>query len=131
MHQIMILGNLGRDAEMRYISDGTPVVNFSIASNRAWKSDGEWQNETTWFRVSCFGKMYENRAEKLTKGTQVLVIGRMSPDKDTGGPQIYNDRASYDVRCLQLRITGQPGGGGSSASSSSYDDDGGSDDIPF
>ena len=99
-----VLGYVGKDAEMRYLKDGTPVVSFSVASSRSWRMDDEWSSETTWFRVSCFGTMYENKVPKLTKGSLVFVSGRLVPDSDTGGPKVYKERASYDLRCQTLKI---------------------------
>jgi len=107
-HEVTILGRLGRDAEMRYLADGTPVINFSMASNRSWNDGKEWQSEATWFRVSCFGKSFESRYPRLVKAAQVMVVGRLVPDKETGTPKIYKDKASYDIRCQILRIVVVP-----------------------
>jgi single-strand DNA-binding protein len=136
--KVIIVGNLGRDPEMRYTPDGTPVTSFSIATNRRWTSaDGSQGEETTWFRVSAWRRQAEVAAQYLSKGRQVLVEGRMNPDRATGGPRVWtgNDgvaRASYEVtadRIIFLQGRGEPGAGGD-------EEPGGpdyvaEDDIPF
>lgn len=80
-----IIGNLGRDPEMRYTPSGTPVTNLSVATNRTYKdTNGQPVKETTWFKVAGFGKQAENCAQYLQKGRMVLCEGRLIPDKQTG-----------------------------------------------
>jgi single-strand DNA-binding protein len=76
--KIMIIGNLGRDPEMRYLPSGRPVTQFSVAVNQSTKNQqtGEWIEETDWFRVSVFGNQAERTAENLRKGSRVFVDGR-------------------------------------------------------
>ena len=79
MHcKIQIIGNLGRDPEMRYLPSGRPVTQFSVAVNQSTKNQqtGEWVEETDWFRVSIFGNQAERMAENLRKGGRVFVDGR-------------------------------------------------------
>jgi single-strand DNA-binding protein len=123
--KIIIVGNLGRDPEMRYMPDGTAVTNFSVATNRRWtdRSSGEPREETTWFRVSVWGRQGETANEYLSKGRQVLVEGRMRADPATGGPQTWTGqdgtvRASFEVIADVVRFIGGrddtgfvPGGG--------------------
>jgi single-strand DNA-binding protein len=110
--KLIIVGNLGGDPEMRYTPSGTPVTNFSVAANRRWTDQqGESQEETTWFRVSCWGKMAETTNQYLSKGQQVFVEGRLRPDPGTGGPRVWtgNDgvaRASYEVTALTVKFLG-------------------------
>ena len=74
---LTLVGRLGRDPEMRYTPDGTPVCTFSVAVNRRWKSqEGQQVEETTWFRVSAWRKLAELCNEYLSKGRLVMVIGR-------------------------------------------------------
>lgn len=111
--RIIIVGNLGGDPEMRYMSDGTAVTNFSVATNRRWtnRSSGEQQDETTWFRVSVWGRQAETANEYLSKGQQVLVEGRMRPDPQTGGPRMWTGqdgtaRASFEITARNVRFMG-------------------------
>jgi single-strand DNA-binding protein len=116
--RITLVGNLGRDPELRYLQDGTPVTNLSVATNNAYTNkQGEQVKETTWFRVSVFGKQAESCSQYLTKGRSVLVEGRLKSDAATGGPKMWtgNDgtmRASYDVTATTVRFIGGPGGAG-------------------
>jgi single-strand DNA-binding protein len=113
-HKVIIVGNLGQDPEMRYTPDGTPVTNFSIATNRRWNSpDGNQNEETVWFRVTAWRQLAELCNQYLSKGRQVLVEGRMTPDRDTGGPRVWtgNDgqaRASFEVTALTVRLQEPP-----------------------
>ncbi len=112
-HKVIIVGNLGRDPEMRYTPDGTPVTNFSVATNRRWTNpDGSQGEETVWFRVAAWRRLAETCNQYLQKGRQVLVEGRMQPDRATGAPRVWtgNDgvaRASYEVTALNVRFLGR------------------------
>mgnify|MGYP006410936445 CR=1 FL=1 len=132
--KITIVGNLGRDPEMRYTPGGQAVTNLNIATNRQYTSNsGERVKETTWFRVSVWGKQAESCNQYLKSGSKVLVEGRMNQDKETGGPRIWtrNDGspgASFEitaqtVRFLSSRQEDQAmsgGGNGNSSSGSNY-----------
>jgi single-strand DNA-binding protein len=142
--KVIIVGNLGQDPEMRYTGNGTPVTSFSVATNRRWTNqDGSQGEETVWFRVSAWRRLAETCAQYLSKGRQVMVEGRMTPDRETGGPRVWtgNDgvaRASFELTAdsvifLQGRSdTSRSGGGGMDA-----EDEGGGPDyvaeeeIPF
>jgi single-strand DNA-binding protein len=66
-HKVIVVGNLGQDPEMRYTRDGTPVTNFSVASNRRWtNADGSPGEETVWFRVSAWGLLSRNLSRSLS-----------------------------------------------------------------
>jgi single-strand DNA-binding protein len=82
----VIQGNLGRDPELRYTPSGKSILQFSVAVSRAWKQDGEWQEETTWYRCVLWGEQGERLAEQLHKGSKVLAQGRIQTrtyeDKD-------------------------------------------------
>jgi single-strand DNA-binding protein len=137
--QIILVGNLGGDPEMRYLPNGTAVTNFSLATNRKWKgSDGQLQEETVWWRISVFGSQAEACNQYLSKGRQVLVEGRMRPDPNTGGPRVWqrNDGgygASYELSAQTVRFlggrqdTGTMGSYPSSPDAADMDADG----IPF
>ncbi len=78
LNKAMIIGNLGRDPEMRYTPSGQAVTQFTVAVNRNYKDhDGAWQEETEWFRVVAWGPLAERTAEYLRKGRKVFVEGRL------------------------------------------------------
>jgi len=123
-HKVTIIGNLGGDPEMRYMPDGTPVTSFSVATNRKWTNkDSSKGDETVWFRVSAWRRLGEICNQYLSKGRQVYVEGRLTPDKTTGGPRVWtgNDgtpRASYEITALEVKFLGGVGdvsGGGAAA----------------
>lgn len=76
--QITILGNTGRDVELRYTPNGTAVANFSVASNTVRNTAEGQKKKTDWYNVSAFGKQAETLARYLTKGSQILVRGKLS-----------------------------------------------------
>ncbi len=95
--RIIIIGNLGRDPEQRFTPDGTPVTSFSVATSRRY---GE-KDETTWFRVTVWGKQAESCNQYLHKGSKVLVEGRLRPD-ESGNPTVFQRKdgswgSSYEV----------------------------------
>ena len=110
--KITLVGNLGGDPEMRYMPNGTAVTNFSLASNRRWTNqDGTPGEETTWFRVAVWGKQAENVNQYLSRGRQVMVEGRLTPDPLTGGPRTFERKdgsmgASYEIRALNVTFLG-------------------------
>jgi single-strand DNA-binding protein len=113
--KVIIAGNLGRDPEMRYTPDGTPVTNFSVATNRRWTgSDGQQRDETAWFRVTVWRRMAEVCNQYLQKGRAVLIEGRLTPDAATGGPRVYqrNDGsygAQYEITAETVKFLGGRG----------------------
>jgi single-strand DNA-binding protein len=138
--QIIIVGNLGKDPEMRYTPSGTPVTSLSVATNRKYTgSDGQVVKETTWFRVSVFGKAAENCAQYLKKGSAVLVDGRLTPDKNSGGPRTYQRQdgtmgATYEVAANTVRFLSGRGEGGPGPAPTPGEEDvpaGSEDEIPF
>ena len=107
--ELTLVGNLGSDPEMRYLPDGTAVTNFSLATNRRWTdpNTGQPQDETTWFRISAWGKQAENVNQYLTKGAKAMVVGRLTPDPNTGSPRTFtrNDGSvgtSFEVRAFNV-----------------------------
>jgi single-strand DNA-binding protein len=113
-HRIIIAGYLGRDPEMRYTQDGTPVTNFSVAASRKWsRPDGTQVDETVWFRVSAWRRLAETCNEYLQKGSPVLVEGRLNAD-ERGNPRVFtrNDGttgASFEVTASTVRFLGRRG----------------------
>lgn len=109
-HTVILIGNLGRDPEMRYTPSGQPVTSFSVATNRRYtNANGEQVEETLWFRVTTWGKLAETCNQYLKKGSKVLVEGRLTGDPRTGGPRIWNGqdgqpRASFEVTAQTVRF---------------------------
>ena len=138
--KLTIVGNVGRDPEMRYLPDGRPVTSLSVASNRKWndKATGEQKEETTWFRVSVFGNQAEAVNQYVSKGRQVLVEGRLNPDATTGGPRLFTRQdgsvgSSYEVVADTVRFLGSNGnsGNGQSGDSGTAGYDAEEEEIPF
>ncbi|MCO5177317.1 MAG: single-stranded DNA-binding protein [Thermomicrobiales bacterium] len=94
--RVVLVGNLGRDPEMRYSQNGTPITTFSIAVNRRRRDQtGQYQDETSWFRVTLFRNLAENANEWLRKGNRVLVEGQLSIRQYTDNNGV--ERTSVDV----------------------------------
>jgi len=103
--QCIIVGNLGRDPEMRYMADGTPVTNFSVAVNRkSTAPDGTQSEKVWWFRVTCWRKLAETTNQYLKKGRQVMVVGEINASAWTG--QDGQPRASLDLTARDVRFLG-------------------------
>lgn len=107
--RLVLVGNLGRDPEMRYTPQGTPVTTFPVATSRKYSTtDGQQKEETVWFRVQVWGKQGETVNQYLTKGRKVLVEGSLIPDEN-GGPRVWTGqdgkaRASFEVRAQTVRF---------------------------
>ena len=138
INKAILIGNLGRDPEMRYTADGLAVANFTIATSEAWKdkNTGEKKERTEWHRIVAFGKIGEICGEYLSKGRQVYVEGRLqtrSWEKD-GVTRYTTEIVASDVQFLGTREAGNSFRDGQSQS---YDAPGPSntgpvdDDIPF
>ena len=114
-HTIIVVGNVGKDAEMRYTPSGAGVTSFSVATNRQYtQSDGEKKKETVWFRISAWGKQAEICNQYVKKGMKVLVDGRLTADPDTGGPRIWkaqdgSPRTSFEVTAGTVRFLSNRG----------------------
>ena len=137
-HTIIIVGNLGRDPEMRFTPSGQAVTNFSVATSRQYTgNDGQLVKETIWFRISTWGKQAETCNQYLRKGSKVLVEGRLVPDKETGGPKVFSRQdgtsgSSYEVSASTVRFLssrGEDDGGAVPGDAVPHTDDAG--DIPF
>ena len=108
LNKIILIGNLGRDPEMRYTPSGSAVTSFTVAVNRKYRTqDGEDREETEWFNVSCWNKLAEIANQYLSKGRQVYVEGRLSTRsyEDRNGEK----RFSLDVRAIELQMLGTRG----------------------
>jgi single-strand DNA-binding protein len=132
-HTIILVGNLGRDPEMRYTPSGQPVTSFSVASSRSYSNpSGEKVDETTWFRVTAWGKQAETCNQYLHKGSKVLVEGRLIPDKN-GGPRVFSRQdgttgASFEVNASTVRFLSARGEVGETIADGGGQ---GEDEIPF
>lgn len=140
--KIVIVGNLGGDPEMRYMPDGTAVTNFSVATNRRWTdgASGQPRDETTWFRVSVWRKQAETANQYLSRGSKVLIEGRLKPDPATGGPRTFTRQdgtvgASFEITADVIRfLSGRDDAGYDSEDGGGYADAAPAheeDDIPF
>ena len=145
-HKITIAGNVGRDPEMRYMPDGTAVTNFSVAVSDGWGD----KKKTIWFRVSVWGKRAEIANQYISKGSKILVEGRLRTDAN-GGPNMFTRRdgtvgANFEITASDFVFLGSRqeaaeyaaqnsdndggytgGGNGGSTSSPAVEED----DIPF
>jgi len=105
--KVILVGKVGKDAEMRYTPSGQAVTSFSVAVNEFFTKDGAQQKKTTWFRVSCWGKLAENCNQYVKKGMEVLVEGRLTPD-DQGNPRVFesngNHKASFEVNASTVQF---------------------------
>ena len=135
--KIIVAGNLGRDPEMRYTPSGQAVTNFSVATNRQYtSSDGQQVKETTWFRISAWGRLAETCNQYLRRGSKVLIEGRLNADQATGGPRIWTDqegqsRASYELTAETIRFLSTRQEDEAFQASSPMGDQPEDDDIPF
>jgi len=104
-NKIIIVGNLGRDPELRYTPQGTPVCSFSVATNDKRKDKaGEQQDITTWFRVTAWGRQAETASQYLTKGQSVYIEGRLRLEEwtDRDGKQ----RSTLEVHATDMQFIG-------------------------
>src|ERR1700674_1148011 len=114
VNKVILIGNLGRDPETRYMPDGGAITNISVATTDVWKDkSGEKQEKTEWHRVAFFGKLAEIAGEYLKKGSQVYVEGSLQTRKwqDKDG----NDKYTTEVVADRMQMLGSRqgmGGGG-------------------
>jgi len=104
-NKITIVGNLGRDPELRYTPQGTPVCSFTVATNERRKDRaGEMQDATTWFRVTLWGRQAETASQYLTKGRPIYVEGRLRVEEwtDRDGRQRY----TLEVHATDMQFIG-------------------------
>jgi single-strand DNA-binding protein len=111
VNKVILIGNLGRDPETRYLPSGDAVTNISIATSEKWKDKGgEQQEHTEWHRIAFFGKLAEIAGEYLKKGSPVYVEGRIRTrkwqDKESG-----QDRYSTEIVADRMQLLGSRGGG--------------------
>ena len=144
VNKVILVGNLGRDAELRYTPGGAPVATLNLATTEVWndKTSGQKQEKTEWHRIVLWGKSAESLSEYLTKGKQIYVEGRLQTRKwqDKDG----HDKYTTEIRGDRIVLLGGGGGGSRGASMDRGDGSGGAhapspesaepltdDDIPF
>ncbi len=147
LNKVILIGNIGRDPELRYTASGQPVANFSLATSESWTNrDGEREQRTEWHRIVAWGRLAEICGEHLSKGKQVYIEGRLQTREweDRDG----NKRRTTEVTAQQLLMLGRrgdaPSGGGPETDDAPSGDgpetegppesgpkEGGPDDIPF
>jgi len=142
VNKVILIGNLGRDPEVRSTPSGQPVASFTLATNRRWRDkSGQRQEQTEWHNIVVWGKQAEIAGQYLTKGKQIFLEGRLQTrswdDRQTG-----EKKYRTEIVCENFQMLGQRGGGdfeapGASAPSAgpAYDEGGlgepEDDDIPF
>ena len=115
VNKVILVGNLGKDPESRFLPDGGAVCNFSIATTDKWKDkSGEQQERTEWHRISTFAKLAEICGEYLKKGSQVYIEGRLQTRKwqDKEG----HDRYTTEIVADRMQMLGSRAGGSDSMS---------------
>ena len=126
VNKVILVGNLGRDAEVRYTPGGAPVASFSIATTENWTSkDGEKHEQTEWHRIVLWGKSAESLQPYLTKGKQIYVEGRLQTRQwEKDGQKHYTTEVKADRIVLLGGGAGRGGGERrpSAARSGSYAD---------
>jgi len=131
VNKVIVVGNLGRDPEVRHTQTGNALCKLSVAVTERRKQGDEWQDHTEWIRVTCFGRTAENAGKYLAKGRQVYVEGRMQTSKytDREGQEKYSTEvvANNVVFLSGGGDDGQRGGGRKKQT----DDDGFHEDLPF
>lgn len=121
-NKIIVVGNLGRDPELRYTPQGNAVCDFSMATNEKKRDKaGEMQEVVTWFRVTLWGKQAENASKYLTKGSPVYVEGRLRVEEWTD--RDGNSRHSLEVNATDMQFISSGGRADSMSSSSSSEND--------
>lgn len=112
----VVVGHLGQDPQMRYTPTGVPVTSFSVATSRKWaNANGEQQEKTTWFRVTCWRKLAELTAQYLQKGRLVLVEGDIDAQAFTD--KQGNVRASLELTATNIKFLGGRGDAGEGGAS--------------
>ena len=141
INKVILVGNLGRDPEIRYFQDGTAVANFTIATSDSWtdKQSGEKKERTEWHRIVAFRRLAEICGEYLSKGRQVYIEGKLQTreweDKDG------NRRFTTEIVAQTMQMLGSRESGGAGRQDDYYQPPGGAapqsdgpeteDDIPF
>jgi single-strand DNA-binding protein len=117
VNKVILVGNLGRDPEIRYLPNGDAVANFSIATSERWKGkDGQQQERTEWHNIVMFRKLAEIASQYLKKGRTVYIEGRIQSRKYDGKDGV--ERTAYEIVADQMQMVGGRGGDDAAAPSS-------------
>jgi single-strand DNA-binding protein len=124
VNKVILLGNVGKDPEVKFLPSGAAVANFSIATSDRYKDKaGEWQERTEWHNVAAFARTAEIVRDYVKKGSKLYVEGRLTTrswdDKDTGKKVYRTEIMVNDLVLLSGRGEGEGGGGSTSYSKSS------------
>lgn len=117
LNKVLLIGNVGRDPEMRYLQSGEPVTTFSVATNRRWNgADGQRHEETEWHNIVAWGKLAEQCNEFLSKGRSVYIEGRLQTrswdDQATGQKKYRTEIVANTMQMLDQRDQQRPREGG-------------------
>jgi single-strand DNA-binding protein len=112
VNKVIIIGNLGKDPEVRYLPSGAAICNITVATSRQWKdkTSGERQEETEWHRITFFDRMAEIAGEYLKKGRPVYVEGRLKTRKYTDKDGV--EKYATDIVATEMQLLGGREGGG-------------------
>jgi len=121
-HQTIVVGNVGRDPELKYLQSGRPVCSFSVAVSESWtdRQSNEKREKTTWYKVSAWGPLAETANQYVAKGRQVMVIGTVEARAyadNSGQPAASLDLTARDIRFRGGRDGGEGRSSGGSGSS--------------
>lgn len=115
VNKVILVGNLGKDPEVRYTPDGRAIANITVATSEQWKdkNTGQPQEKTEWHRVVIFGKLAEIAGEYLRKGSQVYLEGKLQTRKwqDQSGADRYTTEVVLDFNGVMQMLGGRQGGG--------------------
>ena len=150
VNKVILLGNLGKDPEIKYTAGGTAVAKFTLATNERFKDkEGNWQDRTEWHNITCWARLAEIASEYLKKGRSVYIEGSLRTDswddKQTGQKKYSTYINASDLVLIGGREGGQGGSGGrpqAAAANNEFDQSGPAeeahagtqitdDDIPF
>ncbi len=126
--QTVILGNVGRDPEMRYTQSGVAVCSFSVAVTKRWTQDGEQREKTNWYRVSAWRQLAEITNQYVHKGMQIMVVGTVEARGYTDNNN--EPSASLELTARDIQFLGSRDGG-NSGNGDDYQPNGEEDQIPF
>ncbi len=120
VNKVILIGNLGRDPEIRYMPSGDALATLSVATTDSWKDkSGEKQERTEWHRVSMFGRLAEIAGEYLKKGSQVYIEGRIQTRKYTDKDGV--EKYSTEIVANEMKMLGGRSGAGMSGGTADMD----------